>query len=61
MEPNESNESPVFCWRVQTLDARDLDSITALDPDVLNRTGALRAAIRDYAKKLRKRAERRAA
>lgn len=53
--------APVFSFRLLRLDARDVDTIVKLDPDVLNRTEALRAAIRDYARKLRKRADRAAA
>ena len=55
---DDGSESPTFSWRIQPLDARDMGTIMELDPDVLSRTDALRAALRDYAKKLRKRAER---
>jgi hypothetical protein len=34
-----------------------MDLIREQDPDVLSRTDAIRAALRDYARKLRKRAE----
>ena len=57
----EDDGDNTFCWRIQPLDARDLGSIMELDEDVSSRTQAVRAAIRDYAKKLRKRAERKVA
>jgi hypothetical protein len=56
--PREGEEAPVFSFRLLRLDARDVDTIVKQDPDVLNRTDAIRAALRDYARKLRKRAER---
>lgn len=56
-ETEEAGESPIFSMRLLPLVRRDLDTIVQLDPDVLDndRTGAIRAAIRDYAKKLRRR------
>ena len=55
--PKAGEPSPVFSFRLLRLDARDMDLIREQDPDVLSRTDAIRAALRDYARKLRKRAE----
>jgi hypothetical protein len=58
MQDEEATEVSVFSFRVQPRDARDLATIIELDENVDSRTEAVRAALRDYAKKLRKRAER---
>lgn len=55
-------EDNTFCWRIQPLDARDMATIIELDPDIIPgagaRTAAIRAALRDYARRLRKRGPR---
>jgi hypothetical protein len=61
---DEDEGNPTFCWRPDARDRRDMSTIIDLDPDIPAaneagaRTEALRAALRDYARKLRRRAER---
>ena len=67
MTTNESNETPIFSFRLTSRDRANLVAIVDLDPDIPARneggarTEAVRAALREYAKKLRRRAERTAA
>ena len=61
MTTTESNENPVFCLRLTPRDLENLTAIIDFDPDIPTRdeagarTEGVRAALRDYAKKLRKR------
>ena len=59
MKKPEDDDKPVLSIRLKWIDRRDLADILELDPDVAknDRTAATRAALRYYAKYLRRKAK----
>ena len=59
MKKLEDDDKPILSIRLKWIDRRDLTDIIDLDPDVAknDRTAATRAALRYYAKYLRRRAK----